>query len=289
MTNDYNPDKPPFKEYAEWYNKQVSIHLEEDGEIESWYDSVTDAGLQELQQSIFWTALRGGLEGWNAAFQTTHDGYPLIEVSPLPQIVKKSFESVKIKSYRWNVWDNKVWPNPPGEPPSTAPPPDSEDGIDPEYPEVWYGPNNWLRDFPDIFRARLIATYFDGVKYLAGKVEELAKQTTGKPPKIDTKASPDGYHAVHLLVYHDLQTLDFPNRDDVNVEVKLEIQIVTAIQDRISKLLHDVYKDWRLNGPPPDWQWDHESPEFSVNYLGHTLHYLEGMIVNARNQGRNSP
>ena len=30
------------------------------------------------------------------------------------------------------------------------------------------------------------------------------------------------------------------------------------------------------------WQWDYKSDEFSANYLGHILHYVEGMIVEIR-------
>lgn len=30
------------------------------------------------------------------------------------------------------------------------------------------------------------------------------------------------------------------------------------------------------------WQWDYESDEFIPNYLGHILHYIEGMIMEVR-------
>ncbi len=287
MTNDYNPDKPTFENYAEWYYKKVLISLD-DGGTEKWYNIVTDAGCQNLQESPFWTALKCSLDNWNAAFVAEHEGYQLLESSQQPQrIEKKSFQSAVNKSFRWNVVDNPLWSKPPSQLPSTAPP-DPEDRFDDD-PQMWYGPNNWLTDFPDVFRIRLIATYFDGVRYLADKVEKLAEQITSKPPEVQFNPSADGYHAAHIRVHHELETLTFPQRDDIMVEARLEIQIVTAIHDSISSMLHKVYEDWRLNGPPRDWQWDHENLAFSVNYLGHTLHYLEAMIVNARNQGRNGP
>ena len=49
-------------------------------------------------------------------------------------------------------------------------------------------------------------------------------------------------------------------------------------------MLHRVYEKWRLSGTPLNWEWDYRNPAFSVNYLGSTLHYLEGMIVLARDQ-----
>ncbi len=35
---------------------------------------------------------------------------------------------------------------------------------------------------------------------------------------------------------------------------------------------------------PPDtkWQWDYKGDEFATNYLGHILHYVEGMIMDVR-------
>ena len=286
MTNDYDPDKPTFENYEEWYYNQVLIDLDDSG-TENWYNIVTDAGCQKLQEHPFWTALKDSLGDWNATFVAEHEGYKLLEIAQQPQrIEKKPFRSAVNKSFRWNVRENSRWPEPPEILPSTAPT-DTEDR-DSEDPDMWYGPNNWLTDFPDVFRIRLIAEYFDGVPFLAEKIEELAMQTTSIPPDVRFRASPDGYHAAHLGIYHKLETLDFPNKDSVELEVKLEIQIVTAIQESISKLLHNVYEEWRLNGPPRDWEWDHESAAFSINYLGHTLHYLEGMIVNARDQRRRS-
>ena len=34
--------------------------------------------------------------------------------------------------------------------------------------------------------------------------------------------------------------------------------------------------------PKFKWQWDYTSDEFAANYLGHILHYVEGMIIDIR-------
>ena len=135
------------------------------------------------------------------------------------------------KAFRWNVLENAIWPAPPEKAPSSAA------GVkepDPDDMRLWFGPNNWLTDFPDIFRTRLITTYFDGVRYLAGKVKELAEQTTTPPPKLRFMASLDGYHAAHLWVYNKLETFDYDTGDIIPVQVRLEIQVTTAIQASIS-------------------------------------------------------
>ena len=289
MTNDYDPSKPTLEEYQDWYSDQFLISLD-DGTAENWFNLVTAAGRLYLEESSFWKALRASWDEWNEAFVAENKGYQLLESSVQPERVNtKSFESAVNKSFRWNVLENNLWPKPPQQRPSTAPPtPPTPEYVPVDDPQLWFGPGNWLTDFPDIFRVRLVATYFDGVRYLADEVKKLAENHSSRPPEVSFKASNDGYHAAHIRVYHELQTQNFPDKDDVAVDVRLEIQIVTVIQDSISKLLHKVYRDWRVNGPPQDWEWDHESLAFSVNYLGHTLHYLEAMIVNVRNQERNN-
>ena len=178
--------------------------------------------------------------------------------------------------------ENEVYPDPPEKHrPSTA----TLDGSFPRDNKLnWYGPQNWFTDFPDLFRARLITTYFDGVRYLAEKVHGLADTMSTKPPQLDMKATHDGYHAAHVGVYQEVPLQDYDNKDRVVVEVQLEIQVMTSIHATINDMLHQIYEDWRLNGAAENWEWNHNSSAFSVNYLGNTLHYLEGMILTARDR-----
>ena len=274
-------DKPTYEEYVQWYYDQLGDDLES-GRAEMWYERVTDAGAQEMETSGFWKALRESLRAWNTSFQLDHSGYSLFETARQPRrIHKKAFESVINKSFRWNVLENTNWPRPPQKSPSTASKSEERDAHDPQW---WYGPQNWLADFPDIFRTRLTTNYFDGVRYLAQRVEEIAEQTTVVPPRLRLRASLEGHHAAHLWIYHELDTHDYDNGDPVSVSARLEIQITTTIQATIGEMLHRVYEDWRVHGPPPNWEWDEHNPAFSVNYLGSTLHFLEGMIVVARDR-----
>lgn len=276
-------DKPSYEEYVGWYSDLLGDDLE-GGVAEQWYEQVTDEGTRTWEASEFWRKLRSNLEAWEARFKADNDDYFLFGATQQPKhICTKSYGSVLNKSYRRNVLQNKNWPDPPEKPPSTAP---KRQEPDPEDPNWWFGPHNWLIDFPDIFRTRLTTTYFDGVGYLAERVQELAEQTTSEPPCLRLRALQDGYHAAHVLIYHDLETPDYENGSHGSVLARLEIQVTTTIQTTISEMLHRVYEDWRVNGPPPDWQWDYDNSAFQVNYLGSTLHYLEGMIVVAREKGR---
>ena len=70
----------------------------------------------------------------------------------------------------------------------------------------------------------------------------------------------------------------------------MELQITTQLQNSIRALVHKHYESRRdQSTPSQDWKWDHTSNEFATNYLGHILHYLEGMIVDIRERQRNRP
>ncbi len=282
MYGDQEHEKPSLEEYTEWYDERFQDNLQS-GKAERWYDIVTDSGLRKLQTAPFWTELQNSLTEWNAGFQAEHEGNALFEVAQQPTTIeKKSFESVLNKSFRRNVLKNDNWPNPPKRLLKAA---SDITEYDPDDSLLWFGPNNWLTDFPDIFRVRLLATYFDGVGHLVEKIRNLAHETSSTSPKWKLKASHDGYHAAHIWVNHEIDTVDYENSDPVSVPTRLEIQVTTTIQATIIKSLHRVYESWRLKGPPTDWEWDHKSTAFSVNYLASTLHYLEGMIVIARDEG----
>ena len=276
----HESDKPSsVDDYVEWYSEEFSENLT-GGSAAQWYEEVTADAVSGWKKSDFWQSLRARIGQWNRSFAREHDRYTLFEETPLiERIETKPFRSVLDKSLRLNVLANKIWPLPPKK---LAKDGSANEDPDPEDPQSWYGPHNWLQTFPDIFRIRLIPTYMDGVRYLADKLKNLAVETTRKTPKLRFRHSNDGYHAVHLSVYHELEAFDYENSDPTSVTCCLEIQVTTTIQATISRMMHDLYADSRLSVPRRDWAWNYRDPSFSVNYLGSTLHYLEGMIVAAR-------
>ena len=78
--------------------------------------------------------------------------------------------------------------------------------------------------------------------------------------------------------------------DTERVDVSIEIQITTQLQEVIRKLLHKYYEDRRKRIIEEDikWQWNYKSDEFIANYLGHILHYVEGMIMEIREKQKES-
>jgi predicted NAD-dependent protein-ADP-ribosyltransferase YbiA (DUF1768 family) len=95
----------------------------------------------------------------------------------------------------------------------------------------------------------------------------------------------EGHYAAHLCV---CDTFEVPGErwDTKSVPVTVEIQITTQLQEAIRRLLHSYYEARRMLPVQErsDWQWEYGSDEFVANYLGHILHYVEGMIMEVRDR-----
>lgn len=71
--------------------------------------------------------------------------------------------------------------------------------------------------------------------------------------------------------------------------VRLEIQVTTQIKEVIKNLLHTYCESRRTTGVRPrlsDIAWNYREEEFAATYLGHILHYVEGMIIEVRDRRR---
>lgn len=107
------------------------------------------------------------------------------------------------------------------------------------------------------------------------------------PCEVSYKAREEGYYAAH---FYTKQAFEVPkiDWDTKEIDFSIEIQITTQLQEVIRKLLHKYYERKRKMGVKPveKWQWDYTCEEFSTNYLGHILHYVEGMILEIREKQR---
>jgi hypothetical protein len=222
----------------------------------------------DFEASPFWAALRAELLNIDGRYRT-RDNYALLMDGPvLPEVVTKPYKSAIEKAFRKNVVHNPEWPRCPS--------------------EGWCSPDNWFARIPDLVRTTFTVKYLDGVEYLAAALVDLAKEH-GLDAQLDYEARPEGYYAAHLVVG---MSVAVPRRDwdTETVRGRYEIQITTQLQEVIRKLLHRYYESSRvadappLNGPP--WQWDYKGEQFVANYLGHILHYVEGMIMEVRERQR---
>ncbi|MGB4697792.1 MAG: hypothetical protein WBH08_08095, partial [Methanothrix sp.] len=99
-------------------------------------------------------------------------------------------------------------------------------------------------------------------------------------------ARDEGYYALHMNIRQNYLVKEMNWTEETKI-ISFEIQITTQLQDVIRRLLHEDYEEKRTERVADEkWQWNYKSEEFSTNYLGHILHYVEGMIMDVREKGR---
>jgi hypothetical protein len=66
-------------------------------------------------------------------------------------------------------------------------------------------------------------------------------------------------------------------------QMSVEVQITTAMKEVIKKLLHG--EDSHKKPKPPTIEkisWNYNTGHFNAAYLGHIVHYVEGVILEVR-------
>lgn len=213
---------------------------------------------QGFEKSAFWEALEVNLEDAEIVYQIENPGYYLLTRPDDPiELEIKSFNSFIEKSFRKMKSKSSV----------------SLDKIDEDWALKQYSLIN------DILRGRIVVKYLNGVEFLVDKIKKLGKQH-----KVIVKSSPkaemEGYYAIHLDIEYEIEIPKF-KFEMIKIKSSVEIQITTQLQEVIKKLLDKYYQERRVNLEEQnrDWQWNYKSEEFATNYLGHILHYIEGMIM----------
>lgn len=253
-------DKPTtVEQYKLWLHDQHNVDFQRTA---THYDSVTRKIFADVEASPCWQALLDDLNRMDQEYLVKTAYNLFVEGSLVPQLLTKPFDSFIVKTFRQNILDNQRWPDEPAE-------------------TGWILPPGWFEQIDDIVRSLLVVKYLDGVTFAADQIVEIAKKL-GTACNIELKAREEGYYAAHL---HFPVVCEIPreNWDTDQATISVEIQITTQVQEVIRKLLHAYYQERRITREQESaWQWDYKSPEFAANYLGHVLHYVEGMIMDIR-------
>jgi len=136
-------------------------------------------------------------------------------------------------------------------------------------------------------RTTITVKYLDGVPLVLEKLKTMANEAALTFDD-QLEARIDGYYGAHFNCFKDCElfTIEWSNTTQ---RISLEIQITTQIKDVIKSLLHKYYETGRMRSRVSsiiDISWNYENEEFITAYLGHILHYVEGMIINVRDRGR---
>ena len=191
-------------------------------------------------------------------------GYQLLTKIEAPDIYIKSLDSLLTKAFRKNIINNPNFPNEP--------------------PNGWIYQENWFGGINDILRTTIVVRYLDGVTFLLDALQYIANKN-GCQLDYSLEAREEGYYAAHAGIKIQLDLIDIAFRSNPHT-INIEIQITTELQEIIKNLLHKHYEENRKRIEPPKnmWQWDFHCDEFASNYLGHIVHYVEGMIVEIRDK-----
>lgn len=249
-------------EYRNWLKERCGVDV---NRAETRYKSVVARVKQEFEESGFWVQMKEHIGEYGQEYWLK-TGYHLFAAKFKPELHVKTFESFLLKTFRKNFLENKRLPNEPA------------DG--------WILPSNGYGRINDIVRTLFVVRYFDGVEFLIDKIRSLSTECNVKC-HVFLEAREEGYYAAHLNLRREFE---IPKAlwDTEKVDIAIEIQITTQVQEVIRKLLHKYYEKRRMRIEEKDvkWQWDYKCDEFSVNYLGHILHYVEGMILEIREKQR---
>lgn len=256
MTN----SKPQtLEQYPKWLFEKHGI-----GKISlshAYYESVSNKILMAFTGSDFWRNIQTQIQRLGQKYFMQF-GYHLLATETVPDMKTKPFESFLQKTFRKNVIENLNWPNEPS--------------------EGWLLPDNWYSRINDITRTMFVVKYLDGVTFLVDNLRSTLS-TFDMVSDVYFEAKEEGYYAAHLYTEYECE---IPKEDwnTKKVCVKVEMQITTQLQEVIRNLLHKYYEEKRIRTGVPEmkWQWDYRSEEFATNYLGHILHYVEGMIMDIR-------
>lgn len=253
--------------YLYWLNQELDVNI--DINVERHYELVLDQLTIEVNNSIFWQSLLNDLKEYNDEYLIITKNYNLFIGSDYkPILLKKSYSSLIEKTFRINILNNNNFPQEPNQ-------------------NGWVLPENWFERINDIIRTTIEVKYLDGVEFVANKIKALC-ESQNLECEISYEASEEGYYASHVIIKQEYTILD-SKYNEVSVKIPIEIQITTQLQEIIKKLLHIHYEKRRIENNQEGivdrvWQWDYKCDEFATNYLGHILHYIEGMILDVRDK-----
>jgi ppGpp synthetase/RelA/SpoT-type nucleotidyltranferase len=248
-------------EYKLWLK---SVHgFELDDRYEFYYNTVVKQMKTRFEESDFWKKVINELPEINDKY-FVKKGVHLLIPTNTPTIYTKSLDSLIIKAFRKNILNNE------------------------KYPEApiggWITPHNWFETINDIIRTTITVKYLDGVEFIIKELHGIS-QEFGYEFDSSFEAREEGYYAAHSGILFRTSIPDM-NFSPMEKSLNIEIQVTTQIQEIIKTLLHKHYEEKRKINIPKDykWQWDHKCPEFTSNYLGHIIQYVEGMIVEIRDK-----
>jgi len=260
MTQETGENIPSLEGFPYWMQERLGIAI--DSTHTEHYNTAKMHMKEQLERSSFWDLLCKKINEYNDEYFGEY-GTKLLKERKAPIIETKPGDSFVEKVYRENFIDNERFPRAPR--------------------KGWVTPDNWFSRIDDILRTTIVVRYLDGIEYIATRLEKLCSDESKLKDKCRYLAKMEGYYAAHL--YFNME-FEIPRMewDTQKIVSPVEIQITTQVKEVIKDLIHPYYAEQRVKrySEKDLWQWRYESPEFARNYLGHIIHYVEGVMVGIR-------
>lgn len=250
------------EEYLIWAKEHIGSDFD-DPRIERVYKVNLTTSLTEISNHSFFSEMQSHLEKWNQDYFDETGTQLLMEVSS-PRLIQKPYKSAVDKSFRVNVIWNENFPDEPK--------------------KGWVTADNIYYYFNDLIRCAIVCRFIDGPRYLTDRLMKLAKGLKLERRRY-TQERDEGYYAYHYYIKFPLKFLD-PSWEELAANLEIEIQATTQLQDVLRSLTHSFYQVQRLSDEQGSskWKWEFKSNRFRVGYLSHTLHLLESIILESREQ-----
>lgn len=261
------PELDEYPGFIEELTDQTYNSLEEN------YNNNVHRWIEEFKQADYYSLLRDNLTNINNDYEEINK-VDLINIEQSLEIEHKCFKDMLEKCYRRDVLNNEKW---------------SEEETSWQNGYEWITPLNCFKHISDLVRTRIYVKYIDGATDVLNRLIKIANDLEFKCEH-DYIAYESGYYGIHFLLCQPTKYINIYEIEE-DIELEIEIQITTQIKEIVNLLLHEYYKLYRMKEQDGEkkWQWDYSSLEFVPNYIGHISHYVEGMILQARQKLKEEP
>jgi ppGpp synthetase/RelA/SpoT-type nucleotidyltranferase len=260
----WDPANKPqtMEEYLKWAKVVLGSSFNGDDRLRSVYDTNSQNILNRVNQHPFFAHFSQKTEAWNVEYEKQTRS-KLFTSNGDPKLTTKVYESVVEKTFRRNILLNSNFPRPPD--------------------TGWLNYHSVYEHFNDLVRGSLVCRFIDGPAFVANAIVAYAEEC-GLESRQYSHERDDGYYAYHVYVKFPISIFDL-NFEKAEKWVEVEIQLTTQLQEVLRSLTHRHYEAERLMSNPDrgKWKWEFSSNRFKVGYLSHTLHLLESVILEARN------
>lgn len=247
-------------EYYAWAENEIACPFR-DPKVERLFDTNLISVFQTVTKHPFFIGFSNKAKEWEAYYESKTKS-ELFMGKNSPELIVKPYTSVVEKTFRQNILWNKAYPSEP------------KNG--------WYTFQNVYSRLNDLVRGTLVCRFLDGPSFIADQIQNYANEHGLKCRKYSQERE-DGYYAFHVYVSFPVTVVD-SGWNEENILVEVEIQVTTQLQEVLRVLTHKFYESQRLemSDDKGKWKWDFASNRFKVGYLSHTLHLLESIILESR-------